>query len=266
MPAKRILDLTSRKKRDTMLSWSNTTSAGAQQSPSVGPAYVNASTGGLFLWVASARDLTTGTAQSTVTLESARTATTCYMRGLSENVRIQTSSGLPWFHRRICFTSKGPSPFLQTFGDTGASQQILETTSGMTRLWFNNSINNTPNYVNQVYSIIFKGAQGVDWADAITAPVDTRRISVKFNQTWTMQSGNTNGIVRERKLWHPMNSNLVYDDDESGTSETTSYYSTESKAGMGDYYVIDIIQPGVGGSTSDLLMLNSTSSLYWHEK
>lgn len=267
MSKKGILNLTSRKKRDTMLTWSNTSAGGGQQTPQQNAAFVNGINGGLFLWLATARDLTTGTSLSTIALESARTATTCFMRGLSENVRIQTNTGLPWFHRRICFTSKGPNPFLTTYaGDTGASQQFLENTNGMTRLWFNNNINTTPNYLNQINSVIFKGAQGVDWSDTITAPLDTRRITVKFDKTWTMQSGNTNGIVRERKLWHPMNKNLVYDDDESGTSETTSYVSTESKAGMGDYYVVDFIQAGVGGTTGDVLRVESTSSLYWHEK
>ncbi|UOK20986.1 capsid protein [Chifec genomovirus UA13_98] len=267
MSKKGILNLTSRKKRDTMLTWSNTSSGGGQQTTAQNPAFVNGINGGFFLWAATARDLTTGTSLSTISLESARTATTCYMRGLSEKVRIQTNSGIPWFHRRICFTYKGQTPFLGTFsGDTGASNQFLENSDGMTRLWFNNNINGTPNYINQCYGVLFKGAQGVDWSDTITAPLDTRRVTVKYDKTWTMQSGNTNGIVRERKLWHPMNKNLVYDDDEAGTAESTSYVSTESKAGMGDYYVVDIIQAGTGGSTSDLLQIQSTTSLYWHEK
>lgn len=267
MTAKRILNVCSRKKRDTMLTWSNTSSAGAQQTPYQNGAFVKGDTGGMFLWTATARDLTTGPNQSTITLESARTATTCYMRGLSEHLRIQTSSGVPWFHRRICFTSKGPNPFLSTYaGDTGAPQPFLENSNGMVRLMLNNNINNTPNYINQVQAVVFKGAQGVDWSDTITAPVDTRRISVKFDKTWTMQSGNTNGIVRERKLWHGMNKNLVYDDDEAGTSETSAYYSVESKPGMGDYYVLDYIVAGTGASAADLLRIESTSTLYWHEK
>jgi len=59
---------------------------------------------------------------------------------------------------------------------------------------------------------------------------------------------------------------LVYDDDESGDAEITKYQSTESKLGMGDYYIVDIILPGTGGTSSDLLQLRSTSTLYWHER
>jgi len=63
-----------------------------------------------------------------------------------------------------------------------------------------------------------------------------------------------------------MNKNLVYDDDESGDNETTNYYSVDSRAGMGDYYIYDIITPGAGGVASDQILLTSNASLYWHEK
>lgn len=268
MSKKSILNITSRKKRDTMLSYSNTNSAGAQITPAAGPMYVKGDTGAYALWVATARDLTPGSGGlGTVANESSRTATSCYMRGLSDKLRIQTSSGLPWFHRRIVFTSKGIDPFrLASSSDTGASQQFLENSNGMVRLLFNNLINNTPNYLNNINGVIFKGAQGVDWSDFVTAPTDPRRITVKFDKTWTMQSGNNLGVVRERKLWHGMNKTLVYDDDESGTSESTSYFSTDSKSGMGDVYVLDFIQPGTGGAATDLMRFESTATLYWHEK
>lgn len=191
------------------------------------------------------------------------------MRGLSEHIRIQTSSGIPWFHRRICFTMKGPGPFQAGApSDSGIQpySPFLDTSNGIERLWLNLSINNQPNTFNLQLQLLFKGAVSKDWDDLILAPVDTSRVSVKFDKTWTMQSGNTNGVVRERKLWHPMNKNLVYDDDESGDVEQGSYYSVDSKAGMGDYYVVDIIQPGQGATSSDLLQITANSTLYWHEK
>jgi len=269
MGKKRILNLTSRKKRDTMLTVSNTDSNGASITPAAGSAYASATNAGLFLWCATARDLSPANqgASSTVTLEASRTATSCYMRGLSEKIRLQTSSGVPWFHRRICFTYKGADPFrVSRTGDTGGPQWMSETSNGIARLWFNASVNNTPNYVNSINGIVFKGTQGQDWNDVLTAPVDNRRVTLKFDKTWTLQSSNNNGLVRERKLWHGMNKTLVYDDDEGGAFETQSNYSVESKAGMGDYYVMDYFIPGAGGTSSDLIRIDSTSTLYWHEK
>lgn len=268
MTKKRILNVTSRKKKDTMLTTSNTSNTGAQQTIAVGSGYVAGNNAGYFLWAATARDLIPGTGGTLAAIsnEANRTATTCFMRGLSEHVRIQTSSGLLWFHRRICFTYKGDDPFNTGFSDVGANQLFSETSNGTSRLFFNNNINNTPNFQNNAHSTLFRGTQGNDWNDILTATVDTRRVTLKFDKTWTMQSGNAQGLVRERKLWHPMNKNLVYDDDESALGETTNNFSVGGKQGMGDYYVYDIIIPGTGGTASDLLQINSSSTLYWHEK
>lgn len=136
----------------------------------------------------------------------------------------------------------------------------------MQRLFFNTDVNNTPNLRNSVDGIIFKGAKGVDWNDIIVAPTDTRRVSVKYDKTTLLRSGNANGTIREAKLWHPMNKNIVYNDDESGDKETTQYVSTQSRAGMGDYYVLDLIQAGTGGGAGDLCLIQANSTLYWHEK
>lgn len=248
-----------------MLSFSNTANTGASKTVGSGPAYVNGVGTGFFLWNSTAQDLTASDGVSSVYEEGARTATSCYMKGLSEHIRIQTSSGLPWFWRRICFTLKGGFP-LAVDSPTQPSQTYVDSSSGMQRLWFNVDVNNTPNLRNQVDSIIFKGAKGVDWNDFIVAPVDTRRITVKYDKTTMIRSGNANGTAMERKLWHPMGKNLVYDDDESGDAEATSYTSVTSKAGMGDYYVLDLVTGGTGGTTSDVILMQANSTLYWHEK
>jgi hypothetical protein len=266
MSKRRILNISSRKKRNGMLSWSNTTNTGTNQIVQVGNGYVN-NAGAFFVWCPTAQQLDVN---STVQNIASRSATTCYMKGLSEHVRIQTSSGVPWFHRRICFTSRGDTPFnSQDTADTSAFQRFIpysDTSNGIERLFFNTQANVMPVTQAAMWAVLFKGQNGKDWNDLITAPVDNSRVTLKFDKTWTMQSGNANGLVRERKLWHPMNKNLVYDDDENGDVEGTSYFSTEAKAGMGDYYVIDIIQPGTGAMATDFLQINSNSTLYWHEK
>lgn len=63
-----------------------------------------------------------------------------------------------------------------------------------------------------------------------------------------------------------MNANLLYDDDEAGTSMVPSYFSTEGRAGMGDYYVLDIIAAGSGATSTDQLTFNPQTTLYWHER
>lgn len=267
MSKRRILNTTSRKKRNGMLSWTSTPVNGTSTnvSPYAGPAYVSAAVSqpSLFLWNAIAQDMDSN---SVVPNQSSRTATTCYMRGLSEHVRISTSTGLPWFHRRICFTTKFPFAPAPNAGASTSRSTFVDTSNGIERLWFNVSNNNDSVDIATVYSIIFRGASGADWNDPILAPTDPTRISVRFDKTWTYKSGNTVGTVRELKLWHGMNKNLVYDDDEIGSGEQPSYTSTPANPGMGNYFVVDIFSPLPGGSTGDIIRIDSNATLYWHER
>lgn len=274
MPSKKtLLNVTSRKKRNGMLTWSNTSPTGASQTIARNTAFVNGTQNATFLWQATAMDLAavsdSGRGNLFVNVAE-RTSMTCFMRGLSEHIRIQTSSGLPWFHRRICFCSRGISPFNSLVsGDTpvqGGTTTFSDTSVGMERLWANQGVNTVPNTIAAQQEVLFKGAFNTDWNDPIVAPVDTTRVDLKYDKTWVIRSGNASGTLVERKLWHPMNKNLVYNDDESGENDATSYYSTASKQGMGDYYVYDIIQPGIGGTAADLFNIFSNSTLYWHEK
>lgn len=252
-----------------MLAWTNTSGTGASQTSSPGSATVVATLGYRSLWICTAQDLNDQSGGIGRVGETAvRTATSTYMKGLSEKIRIQSSSGLPWFWRRICFTAKGSdlSAFSPLDTPTSTSSRFLDTSNGIQRLFFNEVVNNQPNTTNNQDEIIFKGAKGVDWTDYMVAPIDTARVSLKYDKTRTFQSGNTLGVLREFKMWHPMNHNLQYADDESGDGEITRYYSVTSKVGMGDYYVMDIIQSGLGATASDLLNITSSSTLYWHEK
>lgn len=257
-----------------MLTVSNTNGSGvALAAPTLGDLVVRGDTGyAMVPFLPTARNLTTAGITNLLVDSSDRTSSTCYMRGLSEHIRITTSSSLPWLWRRICFTTKDDIFTVKVNGDqspTSAYSPYFDTTSsniGMTRIWFNLQVNNTPNTVAVFNGIIFKGNFGQDWNDIMTAPTDPARITVKSDTTKTLQSGNERGVIREYKRWYPMNTNIVYDDDEQGAAESGSYLTTKGKAGMGDYYIVDYIVPGKGGTGTDLLAINSTSTLYWHEK
>lgn len=269
MNTKALLNKTSKKKRNGMLTFSNTDGAGNSATITQKPLYVNAPNGAQILWCATAMDLSDQTGSIGTTAEQAqRTSTVCYMRGLSEHIRIQTSSGIPWFWRRICFTYKGNDFNFTASGDTPINgiQPFLDTPTGIQRYVLNQQVNTQANTIAAQQGKIFKGASGVDWNDPIIAPVDTNRVTLKYDKTQILRSGNANGTIRESKLWHPMSHNLNYDDDEAGSLELTNYFSTDAKAGMGDYYVYDVIRAGIGGTASDLLYMNFNSTLYWHEK
>jgi len=252
-----------------MLTWTNTNSSGLSQTSAKANMIVNATVGYRGIWVATAQDLTDETGKNGTVAEAAtRTSTLCYMRGLSEHIRIQTSSGLPWFWRRLCFTLKGDEVINFSPSDTPVStnNRFLDTTQGIQRLFFNELVNTQTNTINNHDAVIFKGSKGVDWTDPIIAPTNTSRITVKYDKTWTLTSGNASGMVTERKLWFSMNKNLMYADDETGDQQLSTYFSTDSKQGMGDYYIMDVLSPGTGGGDSDKLLLQANSTLYWHER
>jgi len=221
MSRKTILNVTSRKKRNGMLSVTNSNpSTGAPQS-SFGNSglTVTANLGGWVLWNSTAMDLLNQDGSGdTVIQQAARTATTCYMRGLSEHIRIQTSSPLPWFWRRIVFTLKpgnrSPWNFYSAPPAAGVTGPFFDGSQGMQRLLFNSnnqSISQTNDVIAQ-QEVLFKGVAGVDWSDPILAPVDTSRVTLKYDKTVILRSGNAAGMITERKMWHPMNKNIVYGD------------------------------------------------------
>jgi len=214
-----------------------------------------------FLFCATARnnDASNAALKGTKFLQATRTSSSCYMVGLKENIEIQCADGLPWQWRRICFTYKGQSNLPP--GTTSFATAILAS-AGQTRV-----VNEIPiSSRNAFYGLLFKGNVNADWTDVFTAPVDTSRVSLKYDKTITIASGNEEGVIRKYKRWHPMGHNLLYDDDELGGNEAASNFSVSSRIGMGDYYVLDIIKPRVGSTSASQLLFQPTSTLYWHEK
>lgn len=258
---------------DDMLSISNTDVLGNPQALGPGGLTVKGATSTVAysLWCATGRNI--GPNVTPVSVDKAdRTATTCYMRGLRENIRIQSSSGLPWLWRRICFLTKDDLFTGLVPGDTSPTipwrpvVQGSATGFGYAREWFNLLANNSPNTVDTFNAVIFQGQQGRDWDDVMTAKTDSTRIVTKYDKVVTLRSGNASGYFKDMRMWFPMNKNLVYDDDESGTVTSSGTYSTSGLQGMGNYYVLDIVTPGLGGSNTDLVNFRSQATLYWHEK
>nr|USZ80644.1 capsid protein [Tick-associated gemycircularvirus 2] len=267
MSNKRVLNLTSIKKRDTMLAYYQNAST---VNPQPGGYTIQGTGGGnggnttILMWCATARDNTVGLGGSIgnrFTPET-RTATTCYMRGLSEKIEMSTNSGVPWQWRRICFTYRNPAALSTTQGF------FSESGGGYSRLLYNLTSGSTPDTQNltNVRNLIFRGDLNTDWNNYLTAPLDNTRITVKMDKTMTISSGNQSGKLVYKSMWMPMNKNLVYDDDETGGGEIARFFSNSGKQGMGDYYVIDIFQAGIGAVSSDNLLFNPQATLYWHEK
>lgn len=260
MSRKRILNITTTKKRDQMMTVTN-----LDGNPSGGTLIPNPTANSGILvgnsdvyvlpWIATYRRR-----NPNQYLATARNAETCFMRGLKEHVRIQTNSPLPWKWRRVCFTLKGD--FLAELAPSGTLYYDNWDSIGNVRLVSQtNAI-----FRSAMDRILFKGSFGKDYRNYIDAVLDTDTVNVKCDKTMSIHSGNQQGVWRTFDMWHPMNKNLVYGDDESGDGVSSTGFSTPSKLGMGDYYIVDMIQPSLSGVNTDRLLIDITSTLYWHEK
>lgn len=257
-----------------MLCYTNSTSgtqsggSSYQQAAAVVNGGLADSTVSAFLWGATQRDNTLNASGSTGTrfTQATRTSSAPFMVGLSEKIEIQCNTGMPWQWRRICFTMKGP-PIVPNSSTSGAYfNNALETSYGYTRVM--NQIPGNPGS-NPMYAlmvVVFKGQVNSDWNDPMTASTDNSRVSIKYDKTTTLASGNEDGFIRSYRRWHPMKRTLVYDDDEAGGGESASGFSTIGRAGMGDYYVLDMFRARQGSATTDQLTVRPEATLYWHEK
>lgn len=221
-------------------------------------------------WIATYRDLDAsgGSAPNYRTNPAVRSSTTCFMRGLSERINIESATGTPWVWRRICFTMKGPAIIRNN--DGSYSTLATESTLGWSRLARNLTAATTTSAsdyetARRIYDLVFQGVMNADWRDPITAKLDNTTISPKYDRTTRLASNGSGGFSMYRKLWHPMNKNLVYGDSESGDQFIESNMSTNGKPGMGDYYVVDLFKPLIG-ATNQSIDITYGATLYWHER
>lgn len=274
MTKKRILDVTTVKKRDNMQPYTNmiapnavpgtTYSFSAALIGAHAATDVNINHPKVILWNATARDLTDiSSVVNTRANEAARTSTTPFMVGLREVVEIQSANGLPWQWRRICFTYKGPLP-----GSTATTtfKPFAETSSGYGRMVNVVAGDRNAGATYDLFRTIFAGQNASDWNDPMVAKLDQTRISVKYDRTRSLQTGNEQGFIRKYNHFHAMGHTLAYDDDENGAGMDTSYTSVDSKVGMGDYYVLDLFRSRFGADGGNSLIFNPSATLYWHEK
>lgn len=269
MSRKSILNISSEKKRDKLLPWSNSVAA-AQSGSTTYTTNAAIITGGsadpaVFLYCPTARDntLAAGGNKGTKFDVSTRTSSVCYMVGLSEQIQVMCVDALPWEWRRICFTSKGGSTLSSVLAPPSASfSPAIETSAGYTRVLNQLLTTDRPNF----YGLFFSGQQNVDWVDPLLAKVDNDRVTVKYDKTIILASANEDGFIKKYSRYHRMGHNLVYDDDDIGGSTIGAAYSTRSKAGMGDYWIVDFFRPRAGSAASNQLSFGVESTLYWHER
>lgn len=206
---------------------------------------------------------------------SGRTAQYTYAKGYKERVTIGISGpgSILWRRMVISFKSDplaGPNATWTQVGGT-----ILDMASGTsTAPDYRRAISNKftfagGSFANNVMNLIFKGNLSQDWSDPATASLDTQFVKVHSDKSIVLNpgTGTTAGsAIYKRKFWLPLNSNMIYADDEAGSGDTPSTWAAGGRVGMGDVYVIDYMRKSLGGDTATTWQFNPEGTYYWHER
>lgn len=269
---RRILNVATTKKQDVRLCFTSLTGLGAPVATPVaadGAIMTGSSTNPyMMIYSPTMQDKTPGTTGNE--LPNYRDSQTCYMRGYKESIRFNVNNGQTWLWRRVCFTYKGT--FLTGTAGLPANESVAweVAPNGWTRPVNNTYATGTSGIAGRVLGEMFKGRENIDWRDLFTATLDPDRVNVKYDKFRTLRNtgGNADFRTHAFKIWHPMNANLIYDDDEEGQTNTSGIVSTTGNRSMGDYYIIDMFQCARNGTsaTTDQLLFTPTGTLYWHEK
>jgi len=260
MTRRRINEITSTKKKDNMLTFSNINVPRTPPPPISGTAAVLQGGGPYYqiTWSPTAREKETqSTVPGTILDESTRTSSTTYVKGLRERISLQTNSGLLWTWRRIVFDYKGTASY---FGPLLPTNVL--TSGGYAR----GLVEVTGTSLSNLQSLVFDGTQGTDWRDPLTAKVDSSLINLHSDKTIIIKPDLATGTIKNLTWYYPFEKNLHYQEDEIGGEATDGLYASQGKAGMGDVIIYDIIAPKGGGDFADRMTVDIQSTYYWHEK
>lgn len=262
---KRILNVASRKKSDTMLTWVSDNNGNQAPGAIVIPG--DEAVPQIYVWSPTMRGMTVGDSKFAVSTAN-RTSSETYAVGLAERISLTTNDSASWLWRRICFTTYGSYIWTvedQTYfpiiagGSPAGYQRAFVSLGGATVPTIQDTLR------AQLYGQLFQGVQGVDYSETNLAKTKSRGITVMYDKTVRIESGNEHGVYRTYKRWHPMRKRLTYLDVEDGPQLDSSLLSVADRRSMGDYYVLDLFTCSDNDS-EHTLTVNADATYYWHER
>lgn len=255
MTSRRVRDIASRKKYDTIFG------ATTNDVQSTGQANIFAGTN-YFMWCPTWRQRRTAS-----TDEHVRANQEVFMRGIKD--RIMVSATFSLIHRRVCFWSHRRIDDARPF--VFDNPDVIDAPSYQRR----NLVALYPNLDEEIFEYLFKGTVGFDYSENSRwdTPLDNKRVKVVYDKQYTITpnyaapDGAQFGKTLTRKLWHPINRKVLYDDDEEGADVNGSGWSAQTPESLGNYYVLDIFSTGqyIEGSTDQVGTYMPESTTYWHE-
>nr|QJB18649.1 MAG: capsid protein [Genomoviridae sp.] len=275
MPStRRILNITSTKKRDTMRALTNVDANGnlvstdpRASAPNFNNLKVRGNRTSVSLFCPTARGYSFNDR-----LDTLRNSDTCFMRGFCDTYDVTSNSGVPWHHRRIVFSCKGNRSLRGPDSDGGSTGPFpwtpaLVDSGDYYRNMMDISSTDYSGIRDYLTNYVFDGEAGTDWNSWLNAKCARDRITLHSDRTVLLNPGNERGMTKKYRRYDSYNRNLHYDTDERGSdNKGFTPWAAEKTAGMGDVFVVDIFSPHAFGTADDLLDVNVQSTLYWHEK
>lgn len=271
MTRKRILNITTHKKKDNLLTAHQLTGGEFED----GPQFVIPSAGLTnYVYVFSPTMRWQSRIQEKFDQDNQRANNDTFASGFKERIRFITSDGNPWVWRRICFSyydAEADFKFFDTSDDTEHDYPPFHynVTNGYRRLW--QRINGPAPSIKEIavrdhlYEHVFAGTRNVDWSSEISAPTNSRAVKIWYDKTTRIVSGNELSTIRNVTRWHPIKKRLIYQNRDQGGAEENNYLSQTSRSSMGDYIVMDIFH-GSPADSNVQLSIGSDATYYWHER
>lgn len=202
---------------------------------------------------------------------AARTASTCYLKGIAERYTLLPNDPSVWWHRRVVFATKVLyAEAVSSLAGNGVIAPQPDASTTTTRKFRDMSSDNGAGYSTVATALatdIFEGVYTTDWVDPMRAKLDRTRITVLSDRLVQIKSNNDSPAPRIVKHWTPINKSIVYQDEENGTTMSVSPFSVNSKRGIGNVYVADFFEcPVPNSTTTTTLTLDSEQTMYWHER
>lgn len=194
-----------------------------------------------------------------------RGAASCYYRGVRDRVMVASSFQL--VHRRVCFWSHDQISAASPIDVSGDGINIDYTRRNMNQI--------TPTTDTALFRQLFKGTVGIDFTEDSRwdSPIANNRVKVVFdrqysvNPNYNVAEGNAFGKITTKKLWHPMNRTVMYDDWEHGREIDEASWGNAHPDSMGNFYILDMFSTGqdTPDDNTQVGSWSTETTVYWHE-
>jgi len=264
-----MINMLSRKKRDTMLSAAFEGSNPSPESPITPgtPLLMNQTNSNGRVHMTFANVSHRYLVPNNSAYRAFRTATKTYVKGLSQTYTIIPSSSTCWWHRRILFASKDLFSTVEVQQSIGVQPFQASPTTAMPMRDLGNITSGPYNDLrDNILASLFAGNGGTDWISPFRAKTDKTRVTILSDRSFNYSSGNEAPKPVIRKVYDAINRSIVYDDDEDGLQMVPRPLSVDSKPGIGNIYLVDFYFCPAPDETEDALTVSSQATYYWHEK